>query len=223
VSAGTESSLAAGAPAALVAPRASRGACRICSFPDELIQKINAAIWDGGQVRTHSYRANGANAAKANGVEEIDLKSVTTHADHTEKSWRIASEKHPAQADEKPVYATDFDSIVNRAAALGAQAMDKLDKRMRLGWVEDKDLVSVARMGVAAVEGQRKATDREKRPQLTIQTLFGIVSGHVDTPVGEVKNVTPLIELRGELEEERRQLRAHAGYDDDELASVLNG
>ncbi len=81
----------------------------------------------------------------------------------------------------------------------------------------DRELVGVAKMGIAATIERRKAEDRSKKPQLQVTAIFGLISGHLQQPEGEVRNISPLADLTDELDRERRLLVANAGYQEDDL------
>lgn len=200
-------------PDTLVATRAPApgvaGGCLICTFPVELIQKVNAIIWDGQRKRTRGYRLNGVRLLKQNG-KDVAVRAISTHADHTEQTWRNVSGRQPAMRDEIPVYDTSFESVTDKVASLGMLAVDQLQSRVQSGDIDSRDLVGVARMGVGAVVERRKADDRSKRPQLTIQAIFASQAGFVPLPEGEVINVTPIAELQAEFAAERRLLMGDA-------------
>lgn len=196
-------------PDTLVAVRAPKpgapGGCLICTFPVELIQKVNAVIWDGQRKRQRGYRET-ARRLLAHNDRDVQVRAIATHADHTEQTWRNVDSQHPATGREIPVYDTSFESVTDKVASLGMLAVDQLQKRVQTGDIDSRDLVGVARMGVGAVVERRKADDRSKRPQLTIQAIFASQAGFVPLPEGEVINVTPIAELQAEFEAERRLL-----------------
>jgi hypothetical protein len=171
----------------------------------ELIQKVNAVIWDGQQKRVRGYRETGKRLLAQHG-KTVQVRAVANHADHTEQSWRNVDGQHPATGREMPVYDTSFESVTDKLANLGMLAADQLQARVQSGDIDSRDLVGVARMGATAVVERRKADDRSKRPQLTIQAIFASQAGFVPLPEGEVINVTPIAELQAEMAAERRLL-----------------
>lgn len=195
----------------LVAQRSR--ACRICkSLAPEVIAEVNATIWpeSGVAVRGRNYRAAAVRVCKANGLE-IEEKSVTRHALHVERTWHRVTAQNPAGPGEVPVHPTDYQSMVERAGQMGAIAMKRITERIPV--MEDRELVTVARIGMQAV-GQREANRLRAREvdqsAALLNALMGTSSGHLDPgdiPEVEVVNVTPTSELLAEVEEERSKLR----------------
>lgn len=214
------------AKSVLVAPRAPKvgapGGCRICQFAPSLVARINAAIWpEGGLPRATDYAKAGARVCAEDGINDIGYRSFAGHAEHIEHSWRLADSATRSTGRERPVFATDFVSVTDKAAALGMAAMEALEGQIDSGLVEARDLIGAARMGVAAVDARQKSQDRQRGTTLIAEAIFGVVSGHLSEPEGEVRNVTPVYELVDELTEQRRLLTARAGNIEDDLAEAL--
>lgn len=213
----------AGSPTPLVAtlePLTRHGGCKICSYEPELIQAVNAAIWDGQQVRRRTCVAEAAKVLVAAG-KKGHRRGVLHHADHIEQSWRNVDRQHPASGKELAVFPTDFESVTDKIALLGMRGLQVLEKRVDAGDIDSRDLSGVVRMGLNAVVERKKAEDRSKRPQITVQAIFAELSGHLEVPAGEIINVTPYAELREEIDDERRLLAAHAGRPPLDLDAAL--
>lgn len=200
----------------VVAARSST--CRICKgLRPDAVAEVNAAIWPepGVAARFRDYRTSAVRVAAAHGLE-VEVKSVSRHAQHIERSWHVVDAKSPAKPGELPVFKTDFNSMVDRAATLGAKAMDALDSQMPT--LDPKELVAVAKLGVGASvtrESLRlKAQEVDQQSQI-IAALGALSSGHIsqgDIPETEVIDVTPVEVLLDEVAQEREALaRLSAG------------
>ena len=180
--------------------------CSVCALPDAALQDVNVAIWQGGTKRTRYYRADGQRAAKRHGLT-IEVKTVTRHADHIESMWHKADGKQPASPGEIPVFPTDYESLVEKAAHIGYQAMDEVAKRISGGQdVETRDLVAIAKLGVDARSRQEANRIASRQPRLEFRAIFGLGAGRIELPEAEAIDVTPLEELRSEVEAERALL-----------------
>lgn len=204
--------------AALVAPLKRATGCKVCAQPTAVVQAVNAAIWNADRVRVWGYRDRALKVLKAEVNVDIDVRTIARHADHTELTWRVATEGKPANGNEKPVFPLDFNSYVDRMATLGHSAADHLEVQINEGMVEPEVLVSVMKVGAQAVAARRKSEDTQRGNSAPISVaIFGVVSGHLETPAGEVKDVTPVEELMDAFTEERLLLEARArGESDDE-------
>lgn len=189
---------------------------RVCSICRELnpeaVAIVNAAIWPepGVALRGRDYRIAAVRAARAGGLD-VEAKTITRHAHHVERSWHRVTADHPARPGETPVFPTDYDSIVNQAAQAGAVAMARI--QTRIPSMEDRDLISVAKMGTSAV-GQRKVLQMRAQEVETAQgvvaALFGLASQHIDLgdmPEVEVIDVTPVEVLQDAVRQEREALK----------------
>lgn len=195
----------------IVAPRKER--CSICDQVPAVIAEINTAIWAqaGVDTRRQHYRADAQRVAKANGLE-VEVKTITRHADHVAATWHPATEKMPARIGDIAVHPTDYESVVTKAAAIGQQAMEQIARD--LPEYEPKVVVAVAKMGVTAVS-HRAALDARKETDRTVDrlaaALFGVQSGHMrDVPDMEIIDVTPVEDLLEEVHAERALLEERA-------------
>ncbi len=197
--------------AALVAPLKRATGCTICSQTEAVIQQVNAAIWSADRTRVWGYRDRAKKVLMAEVNVEVDVRTIARHADHTELTWRIATEARPANGNERPVFPLDFNSYVDRMATIGHAAAAKLEERLEHGWVEDEVLVSAMKVGAQAVAARRKSEDTQRGSSAPISiAIFGVVSGHLETPPGEAIDVTPVEELMDGLAAERELLEARA-------------
>lgn len=185
--------------------------CTICSIPQPGWSEVNAAIWDGFpslDTRVSDYREDGRRTASLYGVK-VDAKAITQHALHIEADAREPSDAHPTAARETNVMPIDYESITDRAARLGSDAMESLYQRLPM--MEDKDVIAVAKMGMGARQHQASMASKDRRKGDTIIGIFGFVSGHMaNLPDHEVIDVTPPEELRSSFDEERALLEARA-------------
>lgn len=195
----------------LVAPPGQ--GCRVCDLPGPVVKEINTAIWDD-EVRTPAYQDRAMAVSRAAGLP-VGRKAVSRHADHTEASWRRTQNPKSLIGRERTVFPVDYESVTDRAAGLSMAAMEVLEQKLDNDELEGRELVAVAKMGVAAVDSRERAKQRAEAPKhLTLDVIFGMVSGHVTVPEGQVIDVTPLSDLKAEVEQERAALRLNAGYDD---------
>lgn len=194
----------------IVAQRSGR--CRVCSLPPETIAAVNAVIWpDPGvsRARNGDYRAAAQRVCAANGMT-IEVKTITRHAEHTERSWHRVTPRSPARPGEIAVVATDYQSMVEKAATMGAQAMDHVITR--LPEMEDRDLIAAAKVGMGAVVGRealRLKAQEVDQTQAIVAALTGLASGHIteaDIPDAEVINVTPPEVLLAQVHQTRTRL-----------------
>jgi hypothetical protein len=178
-----------------------------------MVKAINIAVWDD-DVRNAAYLERALAVVRANPVSIALTKGkITRHAEHTEASWRRVLNPRSLVGRERTVFPIDYESVTDRAAGLGMAAMEQIEARVGSGEMADRELVGVAKLGVAAVAEREKSRQRANDPHQTVLAIFGITSGHLVIPPGTVRDVTPLAELEAELESERTALRAHAGYD----------
>jgi hypothetical protein len=202
----------------LVAQRSQT--CRICKeLTAERIARVNAVIWPepGVALRAPAYRIAAVRAAAAEGLT-VEEKSVTRHARHIERSWHRVTLDKPTAPGEIPVYPTDYASITDQAAQLGAVAMGSIHKHIVEGTLESRELVSVAKMGVQATT-QREALRIRQQEIATadnlLSALFGLGAGlltEADVPEAEFIDVTPVEDMHAEVQAERAALiRLQAG------------
>jgi len=202
-----------------VAPLRTTGqGCLICRLPDRDREAVNAAIWDGTTDRVRGYRAQGQRAYGRATGKDIDPKSVTRHVEHTEADWREATSTVPASGAEVPVFDTSYESIVERAAGLSALAMAKLHDRIAEDRLEDRELVSIARLGVNARTDQEANRVASKRPQIQVAAIIGVAGGTFgELPEHEIIDVTPERELLTNVRAERQTLKELAAREAEQV------
>jgi hypothetical protein len=194
----------------IVVARPSRRPCLVCALPTEKRQEVNAAIWDGKQRRLR-YRAAGKRVYEAITRERIEVKSITRHAEHIEAAWREATPDDPMSGREQPVFATDYESLTERAALAGAHAMNQLEARVLDGSLGDRELLGVAKMGLGARQQQRQLENDSKRPQIMLTAIFGMASGHIrELPEAEAHEVFDESQLKEAVQAERLLLTERA-------------
>lgn len=193
----------------LVAPPPPRS-CLVCALPPEQRQEVNAAIWQG-RKRVPDYIVAGARTFTQLSGRRIDRKVITRHADHLEATWRTATASDPATRRESPVFPIDYESMVDRAADLGMQAMKHLELRIAAGDLGDRELLGVAKMGVTARAQQRATEVDASKPQVMLMAVFGLASGHLaQLPETEAIEVFEEGELIRGVRDERRLLEERA-------------
>lgn len=188
-----------------------RSGCVVCAMGDDVMQEANAAIWTPDRIRTKGYRMNGLRVMQAHG-KKPDPKSITRHALHVEQSWRLAAEPTGA---ERAVFPIDYGSTIDRFVTVSHQALDALEFRMGLGEVEDRDLVAIGKLGLGATVARQRHEDAGRAQPIALIALMGVAMEAIDTPEGEVKDVTPIADLEAEWREERAALMVNAGYEVD--------
>jgi hypothetical protein len=182
--------------------------CKVCQLKPEQRQEVNAAVWDG-TARRPRYREAGKRAYESFGGT-INVKAITRHADHTEDGWREATPDDPAAGRERPVFASDYESLTERAAIAGAQALNTLEQRVALGEIDNRELLGLAKLGLGARQKQEELRAASNRPEIALTAIIGIASGHVQLPESEVIEVVDPQELKATVQEERRLLEARA-------------
>ena len=184
--------------------------CIVCSLPHDQRTEVNAAIWQG-RKRVADYIAAGHRTFAQVAGRTCDRKTITRHADHIEATWREASVDDPATRREAPVFPTDYESMVDRAAILGMQAMSHLELRIATGELGDRELLGVAKMGVMSRAQQRATEVDASRPQVMLMAVFGLASGHL-AHLPETEAITVIEEgsLRANVSEQRRLLEERA-------------
>ncbi len=212
-----------------VAPLKTTGQkCLICVLETPAREAVNAAIWDGSSERVRGYRAAGVRAFTHMTGGSIDPKSITRHADDTEATWHDTNPADPASDIDVPVFDSSYEAIVQRAANLGKLAIEKLPKKVAADELEDRELVSVAKMGVGARTQQESNRVASNRPQIQVAAILGVVAGGMgNLPADEVIDVTPEAELIDVVRQERKALQAlakvQANPEDDGLGALFDG
>jgi len=203
---------------ATVAPL--KGDCRLCQQPEKIRLAVNTAIWPDGESRSPTYRRRGAAAFTALTGDRIDIKTVTRHAEHVEQTRRAITKRTPLDEDrhERPVVATDFFSVADKASRVGMLALGRME-----ALVEDdemplnvKDAIAIARLGVSAAAKGEESRLKRGNQAIEMMAIFAAVSGF--TPeAGTVPtiNVTPVEDLKADIAVERRRLMVRAGWLDE--------
>jgi len=188
-----------------------RGGCRICGLPDDARTEVNKAIWPSGMLgpRVKEYRAAAVVAAMEHALR-VSPRSVTTHADHIEATWRTPTVAAPPTGTEVELFDVSLDAMTDRAAQLGARAMVEIETA--LPTMEPKDLVQVAKMGVTAVEKRENLRIKDRRPNINLLAVFGLVSGHVPE-TARAEDLYPVDLLEAELDAERRAYAVRSSDD----------
>ncbi len=198
-------------PKLIVAQRSRM--CRICTaLPAEAVADVNATIWPepGASVRARNYRMDATRAAAAHGLE-IEAKTVSRHARHVEASWHKVTAVMPAAPGEVPVFPVDYASMADQAAQVGAHAMKRIGER--IGVMDDRELVAVAKMGVTTAtqrEALRMKAQEVDQNGAILRALMGTASGLIDPadlPDVEVIDVTPVGDLLDVISQEREALK----------------
>jgi hypothetical protein len=187
------------------------GRCRICGMDDAGRQLVNKAIWPAGMMgpRSPGYRVEGVKAALESATR-VDPKSIRTHADHVEASWRHPTPAAPPTGTEVELFDVSLDGMTDRAAQLGARAMAEIDRAMPM--MDPKDLVQVAKMGVGAVEKRENLRIKDRRPNISLLAVFGLVSGHIPE-TARIEDQHPVELLEAELDLERRAYAVRSSDD----------
>lgn len=183
-----------------------KAGCKVCTIPQPGWSEVNAAVWDNQERRT-DYAAAGTRACAAQGTP-VNIKTLVKHVEHIEASWHSGLQ-YPPTSREHSVFPVDYVSLTERAARMGSDAMQHLTER--LDGMETKDLIAVAKLGIGARQHERGIEAKDRRShEKNVIAVFGFVSGHMDIPEVEVKDVTPIGEMRTAFEEERRRLEERA-------------
>lgn len=203
-----------------------KGDCLICQAPQSIRLSVNRAIWPDGPMRAANYRAAGVKAAAAaaavvdpEDVEaakryvDVDVKTITRHADHTEASWR---EVEPGQMrrDEVPI-STDFSSVMEAGAELGMMVMGGFRTLVEADPVafaalRPKEAINLAKMGLSAASTVEATKLKRNQQKIDVMAIFGASSGHI-RPAGEPdpEDAEALDDLRAEVATERGLLAAN--------------
>lgn len=193
--------------------------CKVCGLAPAIIADVNAAIWPepGIKLRGPQYRARAQRVCTANGLD-VDVKTITHHADHTERSWHTVTGTTKPGPGEIPVFPHAFGDLVDSASKVGAFALTEIGKR--IPDMDSRDLIGVAKLGVGASatrESLRLKAQEVDQTQAIVAALTGLASGHItegDIPEAEVINVTPPEVLLAQVRTERAALeRRQAGED----------
>lgn len=187
-----------------------KGTCKICQAPEYLRLAVNAAIWSSDGIRHATYSANAMAILSACGVpelESIDRKTVRRHADHVEDSWREVATNGTLEDDEVPV-SSDFVSVTNLGARLGAKALMRLERSLDV--LDAKDTIAVAKVGLHAANVREQARLKRNQQQIDVMAIFALSGGHIKGSMDEGPDDGELAELHRELDDERRLLADRA-------------
>lgn len=190
-----------------------RHGCTICRLPAESLQVVNTAIWDGGEHKSRGWTARGREMYQLVTGDAISKMSVSRHVEHVEATWRDATPDEPKKHSEVEVFPSDYESLTDAAAELGAKAMTKLAGKIDRDQLPDRELLAAAKLGVQARGEQRKTDIASKQPKIELTAIFGIASGHLAAgalPESEVVDVTPEAQLLEAVHAERQALEENA-------------
>lgn len=182
--------------------------CKVCALEPGPRAEVNAAIWQGRE-RVRDYRRAGCRAYEAGGGT-IDPKAITRHAEHVEESWRTATVDDPAAGRERPVFPNDYESLTDKAAVIGASALDAIERRIATGELPARELLNAAKLGLGARQKQKELEQGQRRPEIALLAIIGLASGHVQLPEAEVIEVVDPEALKAQVQEERRLLEARS-------------
>lgn len=194
-----------------------KGDCRICQQPEKIRLAVNTAIWPDGNERSDSYRASAAATFAALAGEKINVKTVTRHAEHVERTRRAVTRKTPMDEDvhERPVIATDFFSVAEKASRVGMLALGRMEGFVENGDIEVKDAIAIARLGVTAAAKGEESRLKRGNQQIEMMAIFAAVSGFVPEAGTVPINVTPIEDLKANVAAERQRLMVRAGWIDE--------
>jgi hypothetical protein len=200
---------------ATVAPL--KGDCVICQKPEKVRLAVNTAIWPGGTERSPTYRARAVAAFVALTGEGLNVKTVTRHAEHVEETRRAVTAGRPMDEDqhERPVVATDFFSVADKASRVGMLALERIEQLLEDEAVSTKDAIAIGRLGVAAAARGEDSRLKRGDQAIELMAVFAAVSGFVPESGTVPINVTPLEEMRAEVAAERERLMVRSGWIDE--------
>jgi len=192
-----------------------KGDCVICQQPEAIRVAVNRAIWPDDLMRSTSYRAAGVRACKQMGGPNIEVKTVTRHADHIEASWREVEPGERLRDNEVPV-AADFASVTTSGAELGEivkQGLKELVSKdpMAFAAFRTKEAIAIAKLGLQSATAAEGARLKRQQQAIDVIALFGVSSGHI-RPAGEPDDAEDgevLEDLRAEVATERGLLAAN--------------
>lgn len=199
-----------------------KGDCIVCQAPEGVRQAVNHAIWPDGPMRAANYRAAGARAAAQAGQLEsppddryadLDVKTITRHADHTEASWREVEPGQPLTGSEVPI-ATDFSSVMEAGARVGMKALGGFEKLLdndpvAFAALMPKEAIALSKIGMVAAGTKEASRLKRNQQAIDVMAIFGLSSGHQRPPQsGDDEDVASLEELHAEVDSERKRLTA---------------
>lgn len=196
-----------------------RGDCKICQAPDAARAAINAAIWPGdGIARSVTYRVDAVRIAGDVGVE-IEVKTVTRHAEHIEQSWREVPPGQKLRDDEVPL-TSDFASVMEQGGRLGMLGLkalaDVIEQDPELwAMLRPKELIAAANLGVKAVVAREASQLKRNRQAIDVMAIFAESSNHISSSgsAHDDSVAADVADMKADLALERLQLAARSGHD----------
>lgn len=195
--------------------------CTICAQDATVVQMVHGVIWDMPEgagflspaMRNGDYRIRAKEVLASRDVK-LEEKAITRHVEHVERTGRVAvGSRHPSG---RKVFDSSYGSMIDKAANLGMSAYERIEERLDRDELEPRELVAVAKAGVAARVESEKLSLRQHQQSLVASALFAIAGGFLQELPGEtgmVINVTELeMGLRDDLESERDTLVEAAGH-----------
>lgn len=186
--------------------------CKVCEAGEDVLAAVNGAVWDSARVRKPDYRAAGVRLMAEHGG--CDPKTITSHADHTERAWHIADGLNYPQVDPAKAHGTDFRGVTARFIGIGHAALTALEISLKRGTIEDGDLIKLAQLGLQATTARQKAEQGDVRTQIEVKAIFAAGSGYlrpsdVSEYEGLLKDVTPrsIDDMRADMTAERDALK----------------
>lgn len=196
--------------------------CLICQAPELIRKVVNNAIWpDNGIVRSANYRAAGARAASqaamtmadADRWSELDPKTITRHADHTEESWREIEPGEPLREGEV-VVSIEFGSVTDAYAQLGMETVEALGQVVRanplaFAALRTKEAISIAKLGLAAASAKETSRLKGRRQNIDLVAIFTSSAGHLPVdPHQAAEDAESVDDMRAHVAAERLALTA---------------
>lgn len=159
-----------------------KGSCKICQAPENVRAAIHEAIWDDDGVRNVDYRARGVRAAEQLGFE-VEIKTITRHAEHVEESWREITVGDRVGPDER-VIVTDFDAVMEQGARVGSKALALVEEVLdrggpALAMIDPKFVLDAAKLGGGMVVSREQARLKGAKLQVDVAALFAASAGHL--------------------------------------------
>lgn len=194
-----------------------KGDCLICQAPEIIRVAINAAIWPGeGIARSVSYRADAVRVAQESGnpkLANLNVKTITRHADHIEDSWREIGPGQTFRTGEVPLV-TDFASVMEAGARLGAVGLKALGDALEADpelWVNlrPKETIAMTKLGIGAVVARETSRLKRNQQAIDVMAIFAAGSGHIPSSgSANDERDTDVAAMKADLAEERRLLTA---------------
>lgn len=198
-----------------------KGDCIVCQAPEPIRIAVNRAIWsDDGSIRSATYRADGARAARQvartlPGAERylvaLNPKTITLHAEHIEESWQEVTPGEPLRDDAVPV-SVGFADVMDDTTRLGQKVLARFEAYIDAGGtIAAKDAINVVKLGVGAASTKEASRLKGNQQKIDVIAIFAMSSGHTRPPRSEDEQIATITELRDELDTERKLLVAGSG------------